>query len=264
MRPEPDRETREARRRAWINRFIERQRRLRQWISFLDLADWCAQSTTTASLAAQAEARILSLELLAGSILKAEFERGGRSKILFLHSRVTGLGGIPCRLEKEGFATQFRYAAAMTPASPLPLEMLARCWLPRELARQWMEVHGYHRPLHLDPERASAAFSEETRPPPPLTGPGPAIIDSARAGGRKPVKRRPSRQKPFWLDARKVALEWFDENGYPRPGDGGQAKLEGHITDWLSEHGHTASESTIRKYVRSWIEEYKIRVSAPE
>lgn len=135
MRPEPDRETREARRRAWIKRFVEQQRRLRQWISFPDLADWCTQSTTTASIAEQAKARDLALELLADSILKGEFEHEGRSKILFLHSRVTGLGAIPCRLERKAFERQFRYAAAMTPAATLPLEMLARCWLPRGLAR---------------------------------------------------------------------------------------------------------------------------------
>jgi hypothetical protein len=76
--------------------------------------------------------------------------------------------------------------------------------------------------------------------------------------------RRPTRQKPFWLMARKAVFEWLDENGHPVSGDAGQAKLEKHIAEWLTERGHKASESTIRKYIKSWIEEFKASVSAAE
>jgi hypothetical protein len=81
---------------------------------------------------------------------------------------------------------------------------------------------------------------------------------------RKTAVRRPSRQRPFWSDAREVALDWFDENGYPQPGDGGQAKLESHIAEWLSMRGHAAAESTIREHVSAWIEEYKATLPAPD
>jgi hypothetical protein len=221
---------------------------------------------TTASAAEQAKARDLSLELLADSILKGEFDRSGRSKILFLHSRVTGLGGVPCRLERKAFERQFGYAGAMTPATPLPLEVLARCWLPRQLARQWIEAHGYRWPSHLDPERPLALFPKETTLPSPLKDAVAAIRDSApdRAGSRKPVMPRPSRLKPFWPHARKAAFEWFDDKGFPNSGDGGQAKLEKHIAGWLAERGHTASESIIRRHVKAWIEEYKASLSTPE
>jgi hypothetical protein len=80
----------------------------------------------------------------------------------------------------------------------------------------------------------------------------------------KQTNRRPSRRKPFWPDARKAALEWFDENGFPTAGDGGQKKLEDHIADWVTTHGHHAAESTIRVYVKRWIGEYKASVSAAE
>jgi hypothetical protein len=264
VRPKPDPETRESRRRAWIKRFTERQRRLCQWISFPDLADWCARLTTTAGGIEQARARDLAFELLTDSILKGEFEREGRSKILFLHSRITGFGSISCRLEREAFERQFRYATAMTPATPLPLEMLARCWLPRELARRWIETHGYLCPSHFDPENHPAVF-----------GPGEILLGRSlgrpsvnstpdKANRRRSAARRPSRQRPFWPDARTIAFDWLGENGYPLPGDGGQAKLETHIADWLAEHGHTASESTIRRYVKVWIEEYEASVSAQD
>jgi hypothetical protein len=374
-RPKPDRETREARRRASIKRFAEQQRRLRQWISVPDLTDWCAQSTTTAGVAEQAKARDLPLELFADSILKAEFEREGRSKILFLSSRVTGRGSIPCRLKREGFERQCRYAAKMTPAAPLPLEVLARCWLPRELARQWIEAHGYRWPPHLDPEKRpdvlvpgeslhwrplseavhniahrlgipteqactalkdnigageikarcrairrdrqqgqrietwrdldprwlgfiayaypqddhlrfdtaaaararmageqldlppehardillEAARLDELYPPVAAENLPPAL---GRRDGRKGGTRRPSRLKPFWAEARKAAFEWFDEKGFPSPGDGGQAKLERHIARWITDRGHEASPSTVRVYVKRWIEEYKASITA--
>jgi len=245
VRPRPDRETREVRRRAWIKRFADRQRYLRQWILVPDLTNWCAQSTTTTGGAEQERARNLALELLADSILKAQFEREGRSKVLFLSSRVTGLGSVPCRLQREAFEEQYRNAGAMTPATPLPLEVLARCWLPRGLARQWIKAHGYRWPKHFEPSATPAA-------------------PSARRENRQPVVRRPSRQRPFWSDARKITFDWLGEYGYPRPSDGGQANLERHIAGWLADHGHTASESTIRKYVKDWIKEYKASLSAPE
>jgi hypothetical protein len=255
MRSKPDRETREVNRRAWIKRFAEHQRRLREWISVPDLTDWCGQSTTTAVVAEQAKSRDLALELFADSILKAEFEREGRSKILFLSSRVTGRGSIPCRLKRESFERQWRYAAKMTPAPPLPLEVLACCWLPRELARQWIESHGYRWPPHLDPEKPPAVLeSGENLHGKPLGKPEPD----------RHVVRRPSREKPFWLQARKAAFEWLDEEGFPSTGDGGQAKLEAHIADWLADRSHKAAESTIRKHVKAWIEEYKASLSNPE
>jgi hypothetical protein len=74
---------------------------------------------------------------------------------------------------------------------------------------------------------------------------------------RKPTARRPSREKPFWPTAREEAQEWLEENGYPEPGDGRQAELEGHIARWLEERGHKAGESTIRGHVATWIRQYR-------
>jgi hypothetical protein len=68
---------------------------------------------------------------------------------------------------------------------------------------------------------------------------------------------RPSREKPFWPAARGVAWEWLRENGYPAVGDGGQAGLEQHLSRWLEARGHTASESTVRRHVKRWIEEFR-------
>jgi hypothetical protein len=78
---------------------------------------------------------------------------------------------------------------------------------------------------------------------------------SAVVGGRKPAARRPSREKPFWPEARKVAFQWLEDEGCPAPDDGHQAELERHIADWLSTRGHEASEPAIRRHVAGWIAE---------
>jgi len=71
------------------------------------------------------------------------------------------------------------------------------------------------------------------------------------------VVRRPPAEKPFWDKVRVEALKWLDEKGYPEPGDGGQAKLEKHIANWLGFRGHNASTSTIRSHVVGWIRKFR-------
>jgi hypothetical protein len=55
-------------------------------------------------------------------------------------------------------------------------------------------------------------------------------------------------------------MDWFDENGFPAPGDGGQAGLERYVADVLAARGHHPAESTIRRHVRKWIDEYRAGV----
>jgi hypothetical protein len=76
------------------------------------------------------------------------------------------------------------------------------------------------------------------------------------------VGRRPSRKKPFWTDAKGVAMAWLDAEGFPLPGDGRQAQLEKHIADFLEQRGHDAAESTIRGHVARWIKEFRMRQEA--
>ena len=71
----------------------------------------------------------------------------------------------------------------------------------------------------------------------------------------------PSRLKPFWPQAEAVATRWLEENGCPRRGDGNQAILEKVVADWIDEHGWEAGESTIRRHVRTCIEDYCRRLT---
>jgi hypothetical protein len=70
-----------------------------------------------------------------------------------------------------------------------------------------------------------------------------------RGGGRS--------RKPIWKRAKVEAMTWLDTNGYPEPGDGGQADLEKYIADWLADRDLHPVESTIRVHVSGWIAEYR-------
>jgi hypothetical protein len=71
------------------------------------------------------------------------------------------------------------------------------------------------------------------------------------------VRRTPPAEKPFWDKARVEARKWLDEQGYPEHGDGGKAKMERHIMNWLEPRGYKAARSTIRSHVGRWIQEYR-------
>jgi hypothetical protein len=194
------------------------------------------------------------VQKLLGTTIKGEFEHEGRSKILFLHSRVTGCGAIPCRLERKAFERQFQYAAAMTPAATLPLEVLARCWLPRELARRWIEAHGYCWPSHLDPRDYRVRFQSRRSHrlhSNMLKWQSPIWYQIGRLAGNRSYTAHRARSHSGQTRARSRSNG--SENGYPVSGDAGQAKLEKHIAVWLTEHGHRAAASIIRKYIKSWI-----------
>ena len=83
-----------------------------------------------------------------------------------------------------------------------------------------------------------------------------------------PVQTKPQRKKrpirrvaPYWAIGRKPAMNWLEQNGFPEPGDGGQANLEHYVADVLAARGYHPAESTIRGYVRKWIDEYRGRVN---
>ncbi|GEM_PF-3326335 len=75
-----------------------------------------------------------------------------------------------------------------------------------------------------------------------------------------PGPRSQRRGRPpasFWAEAKAEALRQLRDDGFPISGDGGQARLERHITDWLAAKDHHPGEATVRGYVGQWIAEYR-------
>jgi hypothetical protein len=91
---------------------------------------------------------------------------------------------------------------------------------------------------------------------------GTSQSDEEPKNGHQSGRRSGARgQQPIWKRAKIEAMRWFDSNGCPEPWDGGQAKLENHIKDWLAERDHYPAESTVRDHVRKWIDEFRNRLA---
>ena len=137
--------SRHARWRERIAKFAERQRTERQWISLSEIADWCASSVTGASAAAEEQARAVAYERLDKSARDGEFECGGRatpqSEIRFLDPEMFRLA--PGMLRLRIGCDQLDHVESIR-------QLAAYCWLPREVARQWLAAHGYPWPAHFD------------------------------------------------------------------------------------------------------------------
>jgi len=110
---------------------------------------------TGASAAAEEQARELVYQRLDQSARDGEFERdifrGGRavrvSELRYLDPEVPR-----CRIGRE----QLGYVESISGVAQF-------CWLPRELARQWLASNGYPWPTHFDPV---AQISPTVRPAP--------------------------------------------------------------------------------------------------
>jgi hypothetical protein len=136
-------------RKRWIAKFTDRQRISRRWISLVDLADWCAQSSTCDNSCAEQKARDEFHNRFIKSLLSGAFELRGKSQILYLDSHVSGDGWSPrCRLTTQQFKIAIG-AAAGRPEPGVPLSLMECCWLPNAIARCWVDAHGYREAPHF-------------------------------------------------------------------------------------------------------------------
>jgi hypothetical protein len=221
-------------RRQTLAAFFEQQRTAHGFINLMDLADWCACSTTTAGVDQQKDARELAYKLLAESMLSGEFEQG-RPHVRFLHPEMSRW-----RLNREAIRIALRpYDAGRDGLVRLAAaedQFWRFCWLPSELARKWLESRGYRWAPHFDASKEK-----------------PALPRGAYRKGRTP--------QPVWKAVRAEAMKWLEQNGYPESGDGGQADLERRIADLLAQRDYRPAESTIRSHVAKWIDEFRAKLA---
>jgi hypothetical protein len=154
---------REKRRRQWINRFRERQRVERKWIEFREIATWCAQSSTAVSAKDEQQAFDLSCQRFAEAVLQGEFEADARSRVLYLDPKsfstlTRDALAIACRA-----TTQFDQHFQLTRSGEaflLPINVLTHCWVPADMARDWLQVRGYRLPPYLERPQAASEVVE--------------------------------------------------------------------------------------------------------
>ena len=105
---------------ARILRFIDRQKKQRAWISFSELAERGGRNIGITE----------EYEQLKRAVIDGEFERNGRSRVLYLHPAVTRT-----KMTREWMRNVVETFSAET----VRRQYLAPCWLPRELADAWCQ-----------------------------------------------------------------------------------------------------------------------------
>jgi hypothetical protein len=141
-----------------IRRFEEDQRRKRDWISFVEIAEWYSglevpTNPKKATAAAEQAYRMLQTDLLAGL-----FEEGGRSRVRFVFPGVSWTHGKMTRkwlqdaIDNDWDGRRGR-------------SYLENCWLPRKLFQRWCGWHHLPKsPPRFEPQKShhvSAATSKD-------------------------------------------------------------------------------------------------------
>jgi hypothetical protein len=114
-----------------IERFIVRQRRVREWINFAEIAEWCSKED--GSIVPNEQKRAAAFDTLQGDLLAGEFDENGRSRALYLHP-ATVKARMTRELLKE--AIDHDYDGQNGRAQYLPF-----CWIPRTLFTRWLLKH---------------------------------------------------------------------------------------------------------------------------
>jgi hypothetical protein len=168
-----------------IERFTARQRLIREWINFAEIAEWCSKED--GSIVPNEQKRAAAFDVLQTDLLAGEFEDSGRSRVLFLFSGVTKAKMTRASLKD---AIEYDYDGKHGRS------YAAHCWIPRDMAEQWFERHR----LPLPPwfARPARRFTPGTpvapRPPSHVAGrkvsPKESSRDSQeRKRGPRPTKR---------------------------------------------------------------------------
>jgi hypothetical protein len=187
---------REKRRRRWINRFRERQRVERKWTEFREIATWCAQSSTAMTARDEQHAFDLACQRFAEAVLQGEFEAGARSRVLYLDPKgFSTLTRESLTIACRATAQFDEHLTASEEAFSRPINVLTHCWVPADMARDWLQARGYRLPAYLVP------FAER----------------SARRPSAKTAGRTPSATAPARLSAVRKALAELGKPGRDVP-----------------------------------------------
>jgi hypothetical protein len=182
-----------------IRRFEEEQRRKREWISFVEIAEWYSglevpTNPKKAAAAAEQAYRMLQTDLLAGL-----FEEGGRSRVLFRSPGVDFRAGKMTR-------QRLQRAIDDDPDGDHVRSLLRNCWLPQKLCERWREWRNLPKSSRFSREGAEG-LPESPMPAPTLV-PQPASKLAVDAVNQPEV--------PSGIQPRGVRV--------PRPQEGGERR----------------------------------------
>ena len=104
-------------------RFADRQEQERRWIRFIELAERYGRNIGVAE----------GYEQLRLAVMNGDFERAGRSRVLYLH---------PLATHTKMTRDKMRNASETLPRLTLERHYLGCCWIPRDMATAWCLARG--------------------------------------------------------------------------------------------------------------------------
>jgi hypothetical protein len=145
---------RDQRTRQWrkerIERFTRRQWYARKWISFNEIADWRSQEDQ--SNLPTTKKRTQAFEWLAHDLLTGEFDKGGRTRVLYLHP-----DGVIRRMTAKWLRNVINYNYDLQYGMS---EYLPHCWIPRQSFDRWCEKRRLQGSLaYFQPRKSPRVFN---------------------------------------------------------------------------------------------------------
>jgi hypothetical protein len=177
-----------------IRRFKEEQRRKREWISFVEIAEWYSGLGPTnpkkAAAAAEQAYRMLQSDLLAGL-----FEEGGHSRVLFRFPGVDFTAGKMTRQRLQGAIDHDLDGEHVR-------LLLRHCWLPQDLFERWRAWR--HLPESVprfEPQESHRLGKGKQRAQPSEKGGRPPAVDWRRRPAQERIRQELEKKAPEYIDS---------------------------------------------------------------
>jgi len=140
-----------------IRRFEEEQRRKREWISFVEIAEWYSDLRGPVSPKKAAALREQAHSMLKSDLLARLFEEGGRSRVLF---RLPGVNFTAGKMTRQ----RLQDAIDNDPDGEHVRLLLSHCWLPRDLFERWCARHHLPKsPPRFQPQESHPVLAATAR-----------------------------------------------------------------------------------------------------
>jgi hypothetical protein len=221
-----------------IERFTQTQRPVREWINFADIADFCSRES--GSIVPDEKKRTVALDTLAKDVLRGEFDKNGRSQVLYLNHFTKKV-----RLTREDLADIIEHNLDGNHGLS---EYLPHCWTRREFVERWLEKHRQKPPDWLKPNHGWAPTpelrSDTLRVQNPVTVRATTLFEMSSAGGKRSgIARRANR--PWTGHASELAIE-----AHSREPNLSNEKIVAKISDnWKLERPNCPGSRTLAAFV---------------